>query len=297
MRDTRLPSSLGAEPWRAAWWKPAKGEAWTFVYIVMVHALAVVGLVLFPIPSWPVLLAAVALAWLGGLGTTVCYHRALAHRALVLHPVVRHALIFFAMWNGSGAPVSWVANHRQHHARVDSDHDVSSPRVGGFFWAHLRWLWQVGEIPIRRWTRDLDQPQYRAWRRLQIPVVAISLCAGLPFGAAAFFWIGPLRLVYSLHAQCFVNSSAHRSARSHDGEGSARNIPWLSLMQLFQGESWHANHHARPAAARLGWRWFEVDGGWYVILLLEALGLATKVSRSAPSAHELRRKSSGTNVA
>jgi len=62
----------------------------------------------------------------GGLGTTVCYHRALAHRALRLHPVVQEILIFFAMYNGSGAPLSWAANHRLHHAMADTPEDISS---------------------------------------------------------------------------------------------------------------------------------------------------------------------------
>ena len=99
--DTPIVSSLGTEPWKAAWWKPAQGEAPTFFYIITIHILAAIGLVFFTTPGWRVILATVTLAWLGALGTTVCYHRSLAHTALRLHPVVKHTLIFFAMFNGS----------------------------------------------------------------------------------------------------------------------------------------------------------------------------------------------------
>lgn len=278
-RDTPIISSLGSEPWTAPWWKPAKGDGPTFFYIVLIHVLALIGLVFFPTPGWKVIVATGAIGWLGGLGVTVGYHRALAHTALRLHPVVRHLLIFFAMFGGSGSPDSWTANHRQHHARVETPEDISSPWIGGFWWSHLRWLWQAGNVPIERWSPDLDKPQYRFWRRIQIPLLAVSLFFGLAFGVAAFFWLGPMRLVASLHAQCFVNSIAHMRAGRKPGEDSSQNIAWLAPVHFFQGENWHGNHHAKPSSARFGWRPWEIDFGYYAIVVLERLGLATGVKR------------------
>lgn len=278
-RDAPIVSTLGPEPWNAPWWKVAKGDGPTFFYIMLIHVLAVAGFVFFPMPGWKVALAAFALAWLGGLGTTVGYHRALAHRALDLHPVARHLLIFFAMFNGSGAPASWTANHRQHHAKVETLDDVSSPWIGGFWWSHLRWLWQAGNVPIARWSPDLDKPQYRFWQRAQIPMLALSLFGGLAFGLPVFFWVGPIRLVFSLHAQCFVNSIAHMRADRKPGEDSSQNIVWLGFVHMLQGENWHGNHHAKPSSARLGWTPWQIDFGWYTIWLLERVRLARKVRR------------------
>ena len=62
-------------------------------------------------------------------------------------------------------------------------------------------------------------------------------------------------------------------------EATAKNVRWLSLMHFFQGENWHQNHHDRPGSARLGWTPLQFDIGWYTILLLEKLGLATNVRR------------------
>lgn len=280
--DTPIVSSLGSEPWNRPWWKTAEGDRATLYYILAIHALAAVGLVFFPAPGWRVIVATVTLAWLGGLGVTVCFHRTLAHTALRLNPLVKHALIFFAMFNGSGSPDSCTANHRQHHSKVETPDDISSPAVGGFWWAHLRWLWQAGNVPLDRWCPDLNKPEYRVWNRLQIPLLAVSLFGGLAFGWAAFFWLGPMRLVMSLHAQCFVNSIAHMRPEGEGGDDSSQNVTWLGLLHFFQGENWHANHHAKPSAARLGWKFWQIDFGWYVIVLLEAVGLATSVKR--PSA-------------
>lgn len=279
--DTPIVSSLGPEPWKAPWWKPAKGDGPTFFYIVLIHILAITGLVLYPTPGWKVIVATVALGWLGGLGVTVGYHRALAHTALRLNPVVKHLLIFFAMFNGSGSPDSWTANHRQHHSRVETVEDISSPAIGGFWWAHLRWLWQSGKIPLQRWCPDLDKPEYRFWRRIQTPLLFVSLFGGLVFGIPAFFWLGPMRLVTSLHAQCFVNSIAHMREDRAPGDDSSQNIAWLGPLHFFQGENWHANHHASPSSARFGWTFWQVDFGWYAIVLLEKLGLAKSVKRGS----------------
>ena len=279
--DAPIMSSLGPEPWTSPWWKTTAGDGATFFYVVTIHVLAAIGLAFFATPGWRVITATVALAWIGALGVTVCYHRSLSHTALRLHPVVKHLLIFFAMFNGSGSPDSWTANHRQHHSKVETAEDISSPAIGGFWWAHLRWLWQAGRVPLSRWCPDLDKPEYRFWSRMQTPLLAVSLFGGLVFGLPAFFWLGPMRLVASLHAQCFVNSIAHMREGREPGEDSSQNIGWLAPLHFFQGENWHRNHHAVPSSARFGWKVWQLDVGWYFIVLLEAVGLAKSVKRAS----------------
>jgi stearoyl-CoA desaturase (delta-9 desaturase) len=288
------------QPWRRPWWQPARGDESTFGWMVLIHVAAVVGMVLFPLPGWRIALTAWSIYFLGGLGTTVCFHRALSHKTVKLNPVVRDVLIFLAMMNGSGSPLSWVANHRLHHAKSDTPEDISSPRIGGFWWSHLRWLWQAGAAPVGKYCKELNTPGYRKWTHLQIPLFAMAFFLGLPFALlyappsiglsashpvlAALFWIGPIRLVWALHAQCFVNSICHLRPGVPMGEPTARNVPWLGVMHAFQGEQWHQNHHDRPGSARLGWGPGQWDVGWLTIVALEKLGLAKDVRR--PDFHE-----------
>jgi stearoyl-CoA desaturase (delta-9 desaturase) len=266
-------------PWTLPWWKTEGENFWVLVYIFMVHVLSIVGLVLFTIPGWPVFLSALAVAALGGLGTTVGYHRALAHRAVKLNPVVEQFLILCAVFNGSGAPSTWIANHRNHHANSDTVDDVSSPRHGGFWWAHLRWLYQWEASSMQKWCPDLIQKKYMFWARIQIPIVAVSLVFGyFLFGWAGFFWLGPMRLLYCLHMQCFVNSLLHLKPGLPDGIDSSQNIWWLGPLQVTAwGENWHGNHHAYPASASFSRHWWQIDIGWYVIRGLRAMGLASSV--------------------
>ena len=247
-------------------------------YIVTIHALALVGLILFPLPGWRVLAVALAVASIGGVGTTVCYHRCLAHRSLRLNRVVEQALIFFNVFNASGAPLSWVANHRHHHAKADTAEDISSPRHGGFWWSHIRWVYQWSGSEIRRWCPDLDRPKYRIWRPLQIPIIMLSIFSGSVLGWEGFFWVGAIRLVYVLHLQMLVNSLLHMMPGLPEGIDSSRNLWWLGPLQLGAwGENWHRNHHADAQAARFGRRWWQTDVGWYVICGLKSLGLARDV--------------------
>lgn len=50
---------------------------------------------------------------------------------------------------------------------------------------------------------------------------------------------------------------------------------WVGLLAF--GEGWHNNHHAFEYSARHGLEWWQIDMTWYVVHLLQALGLATDV--------------------
>jgi fatty-acid desaturase len=266
-------------PWQQPFWKPAPTKMSIFVYLVLIHVLAITGLILFPIPSLRVFLSTVALIALGGLGTTVCYHRLLAHRTFKLNKVIENILIFFAMFNGSGAPGTWVAYHRHHHSFTDTPDDISSPKQGGFWWAHLRWLYQSAPADKQRWCPDLDRGIYKFWERAEVPMIVLSLGCGLVLGWQGFFWMGAIRLVYSLHMQCLVNSLTHLDDSSEVAD-SSKNVWWLGPFQLAAwGENWHRNHHTYAGSARLGLLWWQVDIGWYFILAMETLGLARNVKR------------------
>ena len=268
----------GIRPWEEPFWKPAPGKAGILFYILLIHVLAVIGLILFPLPGWKILSLALILAALGGLGTTICYHRMLAHRTLKLNKVIEHLLVFWAMFNGSGAPASWVAYHRHHHARTDTPEDVSSPKQGGFWWAHLRWLYQSARADRQLWCPELDRGAYKGWTYAQVLVLLLSLFCGLALGWAAFFWLGAIRLVYTLHGQAVVNSLTHLGP-AEEGD-SSMNVWWLGPLQLTAwGENWHGNHHSNAGSARLGLRWWQTDIGWYFICALEAAGLASNVKR------------------
>ncbi len=282
MSTLAAASAAPIRPWSRPWYWCAPGEIPTLAWIIFIHVAAVVGIIVLPLPSWPILATAGVLLFLGGLGTTVAYHRSLAHGGAKLHPLVEQPLLFFAALNGSGTPRSWVTFHRHHHRHSDTDQDISSPDHG-MMWAHLRWLWQAERVDSKAYAPDMLKLQYRIWDTLLYPTLALSLFGGLlltPWlgweaALAAAVWIGPVRLVWALHTQCTVNSVCHLGAREEHGTG--HNVVWLALIHLFQGENWHANHHREPGRAKLGLRWYQVDVGWYTLVGLRTIGLAKRL--------------------
>jgi len=136
--------------------------------------------------------------------------------------------------------VSSPAPLRHRHAR---GHFQS--KQGGFWWAHLA-LAPIKRIPP---TSSAGLPNsntgiYKIWGWAETPVIVFSIFVGLilGFGWMGFFWMGAIRLVYSLHMQCLVNSLTHLN-KVEEGD-SSMNVWWLGPFQLTAwGENWHKNHH------------------------------------------------------
>lgn len=174
-------------PWEQPFWRPARGKRVVLFHLLLIYVLAVVGLILFPLPSMRILGLTLLFTAFGGFGTTICYHRMLAHRTLKMNKAIEHLLVFWAMFNGSGAPASWVAYHWLHHARTDTPEDISSPKQRGFWWAHLRWLYQSAPEDKKRWCPELTRREYRVWTFAEAPVILLSLFGGLALGWQGFF--------------------------------------------------------------------------------------------------------------
>src|SRR3954449_9452957 len=84
-----------------------------------------------------------------GLGVTVGFHRLLTHRAFKTTRGVRMALAILGSAAIEGPVISWVADHRKHHAHSDQVGDPHSPHLHGhglrgalrgLAHAHVGWL-------------------------------------------------------------------------------------------------------------------------------------------------------------
>jgi stearoyl-CoA desaturase (delta-9 desaturase) len=99
-------------------------------------------------------------------------------------------------------------------------------------------------------------------------ILAMFTSAGLSTLFVGFF----LSTVILYHATFSINSIMHKfgNQRYQTGDES-RNSVWLALLTL--GEGWHNNHHHYSNSVRQGFRWWEIDATWYVLKLLEWIGL------------------------
>jgi stearoyl-CoA desaturase (Delta-9 desaturase) len=248
------------------------------------------------------------------LGATVGFHRLLTHRAFQTHKPVQYLFAVLGTMSVQGSVISWVADHRQHHAYADAEGDPHSPfGYGSGFWAGLRGLWHAhaGWLLTRghqadagRFAKDLVEDRGMVLiDRAFLPIVATGLAIPFAFGylvtgglagaLTAVLWGGLARVFLFHHATFSVNSICHFFGRPRfDTDDHSRNVFWLALPSM--GEAWHNNHHAFPRSAYHGLRWWEFDLSGLVIRAMRRLGLAWNVVEISPERQ--REKELGAGV-
>ena len=86
---------------------------------------------LLDLPWWGYIVFTLVMTHITIASVTIFLHRAQAHRALDLHPAVAHFFRFW-LWLTTGMVTKeWVAIHRKHHAKVETDDDPHSPQTRG----------------------------------------------------------------------------------------------------------------------------------------------------------------------
>jgi stearoyl-CoA desaturase (delta-9 desaturase) len=244
-----------------------------------------------------------------GLGVTVGFHRLFTHRSFKTTRTLR--LLFAVLGSAAieGPVISWVADHRKHHAFADKEGDPHSPHVGhgggvrgaltGLAHAHLGWLFiHTERAAKRRYAPDLmADPIVSFVDRTFVAWALLGLACAFALGAAighsvkagltGLLWGGAVRMLLLHHVTYSINSLCHFfGRRSFETDDESRNLMWLAPFSL--GEAWHNNHHAFPTSAAHGLRRFELDPSALVIRLLERLGLAWDVVRVSPERQALK---------
>ncbi|MDA0182894.1 acyl-CoA desaturase [Solirubrobacter phytolaccae] len=243
------------------------------------------------------------------LGVTVGYHRHLTHRSFKTKRWVRVTLSVCGSGAVEGPVISWVADHRKHHAFSDQEGDPHSPHVGhgggwrgtlaGLVHAHMGWLFVHDQRGKRsRYAPDLlADPALRFVDRTFLLWVILGFA--LPFalgfalggtlaaGLSGLLWGGAVRMAVLHHVTFSINSLCHTFGRRRFATSDeSRNLAWLALPSM--GEAWHNNHHAFPTSAAHGLRVWEVDPSALLIRALEATGLAWDVQRISRERQEQR---------
>ena len=244
-----------------------------------------------------------------GLGVTIGFHRHLTHRSFKTSPLLRGVLAALGSAAIEGPVISWVADHRKHHAFSDLPGDPHSPHVDhGLGWrgalrglahAHVGWLFLHGQrAATERYAPDLlADPVIRfvnttslLWVLLGLAVpfgLGVAIGGSVAAGLTGLLWGGAVRVFVLHHVTYSINSLCHYYGRHRFETGDhSRNLAWLSLASL--GEAWHNNHHAFPTSAFHGLHRHELDPSALVIRLLERTGLIWDVMRISPERQAAR---------
>jgi len=241
-------------------------------------------------PGWSNVV--LALIWYGcsGVSITGGYHRLFAHRSYRCAQAVRAFFLLFGAAAVQNSALTWVSDHRRHHAEADSDDDPYDARQG-LWWSHIGWV--LHDDPARDYSnvRDLSADRLVNWQhRFYLPIAVVMAGAvpalvasawGDPLGG--FLWAGCVRLVVQYHSTFAINSIAHRfGRRPYSMTTSARDNVFVALVTL--GEGYHNFHHRFPSDYRNGVRWFDFDPTKWLVRALAAVGAASELRRASPQA-------------
>jgi stearoyl-CoA desaturase (delta-9 desaturase) len=273
------------------------------VVLPFVATLAAIVLLWNQLVSAQDLVIAAVMYLLTAIGITVGFHRLLTHRSFQTSKPAEYTFAVLGSMAVQGPTISWVADHRKHHAHTDEEGDPHSPHVGhdggvrgvlaGLWHAHSGWLMSTqGRADWKRYAADLYEDHgMRAISRQFVPLVLASLAipalagyivSGTLAGAATgLLWGGLVRIFFVHHVTWSVNSVCHYfGTRRFNTDDRSTNVFWLALPSL--GESWHHNHHAFPRSAVHGLRRWEIDPSALIIGAMEKVGLAWNVVRISP---------------
>ena len=238
---------------------------------------------------------------LTGLGVTVGFHRHLTHRAFKAKRQLRVTLAIMGSMALQGPVITWVADHRRHHAFADKEGDPHSPWLfgttpaavaRGFWHSHFGWMVHHDLTNPARFAPDLladsdiarVDRQFPAWTALSLlaPAVLGGVLSWSWWGAlTAFFWAGLVRVGVLQHVTWSVNSICHMiGTRPWTVRDRSTNFWPLAIATM--GESWHNLHHADPTCARHGVGRGQLDMSARIIWILEKSGWAYEVRWPTP---------------
>lgn len=238
---------------------------------------------------WGMLVVLLVFTQLTIFSVTLYLHRSQAHRGVDFHPVLNHFFRFWTWLTTSMITREWVAIHRKHHAKVETEEDPHSPQtrgIGKVFWQGVELyrearadrpsIEQYGKGAPDDWIeRHLYTPHANLGPTALLFInFALFGLPGVALWAIQMAWI-------PFWAAGVVNGLGHWwGYRNFESADTSTNLtPWGVWIG---GEELHNNHHAFPSSARFSMRRWEFDIGWAAIKGLEKVGLA-KVLRVAPS--------------
>jgi len=238
---------------------------------------------LFHLALWQLVVVTLGLTHLTIVAVTLYLHRCQAHRALDMHPALAH---FFRAWLYLTTGMStrqWVAVHRLHHAKCDTDLDPHSPQTKGLFNIMTKgalYYAQTARDPdvISRYGHGApnDWLETRLYsRHIWLGIASMAILDTLAFGAIPGLAIWATQMLWiPFWAAGVVNGVGHFFGyRNADSLDASTNIsPWGIIIG---GEELHNNHHLYPTSAKLSVKPFEFDIGWAYLRILAAMQLVT----------------------
>ena len=237
---------------------------------------------------WQVVLATLAMTHITIAAVTIFLHRAQAHRALDLQALPSH---FFRLWlwlTTGMVTKEFVAIHRKHHAKCETEEDPHSPQTRGIkalLLTGVELYRAESKVPETMVKYGVGTPddwiERNLYTRFSWQGVGVMLILDLMLFGAIGITVWAVQMLWiPVMATGIINGLGHWwGYRNFEAPDASRNVtPWGIVIG---GEELHNNHHTYPTSAKFSVKPYEFDVGWLYIRGLEILGLA-KVRKTPP---------------
>ena len=220
------------------------------------------------------------------------YHRYFSHKAFKTNRFWQFIFAALAGTSAQRGPLWWASHHRQHHMVSDKPEDAHSPVQHGFWWSHVGWFLTKKHFhynPER--VKDLEcYPELVLLERYDVIMPTLLFLSLLIAGwvlqthypqlntgiGEMLVWGFSISLVALFNTTVLINSLCHVfGTRRYQTSDHSKNNLLFALLTL--GEGWHNNHHHYSASARQGFMWWEIDITYYLIKLMEFVGIVWDV--------------------
>jgi stearoyl-CoA desaturase (Delta-9 desaturase) len=254
--------------------KPRRSRSsalWAALPFLGVHV-ACLGAIWYP-PTLELLLLAGASYVVRMWAITAGYHRYFSHRTFRTSRVFQFVLALLGTTALQQGPIWWSSWHRRHHKFTDREGDPHAPRLGGFWHAHVGWVFDGshGDADLSN-VKDLSAYPELRWldRHHYVAVIAYAVACYAIAGVGGLVWGFAISSIALVHVTFTINSLAHRwGSRPYDTGDDSRNNALLAVLTF--GEGWHNNHHHEMTTARQGFRWWQFDPTYYSLRVLAVL--------------------------
>lgn len=241
--------------------------------------------------AWQVVLYTLIMTHISIVSITVYLHRAMAHRAMDVHPALAHFFRFWCWFTMATITKEWISVHRKHHAKCETDEDPHSPVRKG-----LKTVLSTGaelyqaEISKKETLERYGKGTPETWVDVNVYAKHKNLGVTL-LGFMNIILLGPIGITVwaiqmlwqPVHAAGIINGIGHAFGyRNFECADASRNITPIAIW--IGGEELHNNHHTYPNSAKLSVKPWEFDIGWMYIQMFKSVGLVKNV-RQGPVVH------------
>ena len=207
--------------------------------------------------GWQVLLATLAMTHITISAVTIFLHRAQAHRAVELHALPAHFFRFW-LWLTTGMVTKeFVAIHRKHHAKCETEEDPHSPQTRGIkalLLTGVELYRAESKVPETMAKYGLGTPddwiERHLYTRYSWQGVGVMMIIDLMLFGAIGLTVWAIQMLWiPVMATGIINGIGHWwGYRNFEAPDASTNVsPWGIVIG---GEELHNNHHTYPTSAK-----------------------------------------------